>query len=154
MLTKDQIKKVEKLIHYTFSNKQLLQNALTHKTYAYEAETPVEFNERLEFLGDSVLNFIVAEQLYTSNRYFNEGELTRRRAQCVNNKFLAEKAEHLGLGTYLLLGKGEQKQQGEQNKTNLANCLEAVLGAIFLDSDLETLRSVLLKTLFADIDSF
>ncbi len=68
---------LEKKIDYKFNDKKLLKNALTHKTYAFEAKIPLEYNERLEFLGDSVLGFIAAEQLYQSNKYFSEGELTR-----------------------------------------------------------------------------
>ncbi|MFH1102032.1 MAG: ribonuclease III domain-containing protein [Methanobacteriota archaeon] len=137
----ENISSLEQKIGYTFTNKGLLQNALTHKTYAFEASIPLEFNERLEFLGDSILNFIIAEQLYQSNKYFSEGELTRRRANSVNNKFLADKAEELGLGVYLLLGRGETKQNGATNRTNLANALEAIIGVIYLDSDMDTVRA-------------
>ena len=85
-------KSLEKRINYTFKNKDLLKSALTHKTFAFEADSPLEFNERLEFLGDSILGFIVAEQLYRSNKYFSEGELTRRRSTLVKNSFLAKRA--------------------------------------------------------------
>jgi ribonuclease-3 len=141
---------LEKKIHYKFKNQELLQKALTHKTYAFEAKTPIEFNERLEFLGDSLLGFIVAVQLYQANRYFSEGELTRRRASLVNNTFLAEKAKELKLGEYLNLGKGEIKQKGDKNPTNLANSLEALIGAVYLDSDLETVSKFILKNIFAE----
>ena len=144
----EHISQVEQKIGYTFKNKTLLRYALTHKTYAFEAHSPLEYNERLEFLGDSILNFLISEQLYQSNKYFSEGELTRRRAHSVNNHILAEKAEELGLGQYLFLGKGETKQNGACNKTNLANALEAIIGAIYLDSDIETTRTFILNTLF------
>ena len=121
----EQINKIEEKIKYAFKNKNLLKNALTHKTYAFEAKTPIEYNERLEYLGDSILGFLVAEQLYKTNKYFSEGELTRRRSQLVNNSFLAEKAQDLGLGDYIFLGKGETLQNGFKNPTNLANALEA-----------------------------
>ena len=103
-------KNLEKKIGYRFENKKLLEESLTHKTYAFEAKTPLGYNERLEFLGDSILNFIVAEQLYKSNRYISEGELTRRRSIGVNNNFLAGIAKKLGIGKFILLGKGELKQ--------------------------------------------
>jgi len=144
----DDYEKLEEKISYTFKNKELLKKALTHKTYAFEANTPLEYNERLELLGDSVLSFIVAEQLYKSNKYFSEGELTRRRAIIVNNNFLAEKAKELGLGNYLLLGKGEKKQNGDKNPTNLANALEALIGATYLDSDIDNVRKFILNNLF------
>jgi ribonuclease-3 len=126
----------------------LLRDALTHKTYAFEAVIPLEFNERLEFLGDSILNFIVAEQLYNSNSYFSEGELTRRRSIGVNNNFLANRAKNLGIGKFLLLGKGEIKQNGANNRTNLANSLEALIGAIYLDSDIDTVRKFIFDKIF------
>jgi len=141
--------KLEEKINYIFKNKELLKKALTHKTYAFEANTPLEYNERLELLGDSVLSFIVAEQLYKSNKYFSEGELTRRRAIIVNNNFLAEKARELDLGNYLLLGKGEKKQNGNRNPTNLANALEALIGATYLDSDIDNVRKFILNNLFS-----
>ena len=139
---------LEKKLGYSFTNKNLLKHALTHKTYAFEARRPIEYNERLEFLGDSILSFIIAEKLYLSNKYFSEGELTRRRAIGVNNQFLADKAQEFGLGGYLRLGKGEQKQNGAENRTNLANALEAIIGAIYLDSDIDIVRQFILDNLF------
>jgi len=139
---------IQKKINYKFKNQELLKKALTHKTYAFEAKTPLEYNERLEFLGDSILGFIIAEQLHNANKYFSEGELTRRRSTLVNNSFLAEKAIKLGIGEFLLLGRGESKLEGFKNPTNLANALEALIGAVYLDSDLDTVRSFILKNLF------
>jgi ribonuclease-3 len=92
----------------------------------------------------------MAEQLYKSNKYFSEGELTRRRAQLVNNTFLAEKAIELGLGQFLMLGRGESMQNGAENPTNLANALEALIGAVYLDSDLDTVRMFILNNLFEE----
>jgi ribonuclease III len=143
-----QITPLELRLGYTFLNKDLLITALTHKTFAFEAPTPLEFNERLEFLGDSILNFIVAEQLYSSNKYFSEGELTRRRAIGVNNKLLADVAKQLGIGEFLFLGRGEQKQGGSANQSNLANAVEAVIGAIYLDSGLEAAREFIMQKIF------
>jgi ribonuclease-3 len=102
----------------------------------------------LEFLGDSILGFIIAEKLYQSNQYFSEGELTRRRAISVNNNVLADVALRLNVGPFLLLGKGELKQDGAKNRTNLANALEALIGAIYLDSDLEMVRSFIFKKIY------
>jgi len=147
-MNKDDIELLEKKIGYTFANKSLLKTALTHKTFAFEANTPLEYNERLEFLGDSILNSVVAEQLYKSNKYFSEGELTRRRAILVNNNFLATKAKELNIGRFLLLGKGEMKQNGASNPTNLANTLEALIGAIYLDSDIENVRKFISSNVF------
>jgi ribonuclease-3 len=148
------MKKLEKKINYKFKNKQLLEIALTHKTYAFEAETPLEFNERLEFLGDSILGFIVAEQLYQANKYFSEGELTRRRSQLIKNSFLGQRAKEIGLGDFIHLGKGETMQNGNKNPTNLANALEALIGGVYLDSDLDTVRNFIMKNVFEEIIKF
>jgi ribonuclease-3 len=139
---------LEKKIGYKFQDISLLRNALTHKTYAFEAGSPLDYNERLEFLGDSILNFVVAEQLYKCNKYFSEGELTRRRSFGVNNSFLANVAKKLDMGKFLLLGKGEVKQRGADNRTNLANALEALIGAIYLDSDITDVIKFILEKIF------
>ena len=144
------LKVLEKRINYKFKNKDLLKNALTHKTFAFEARIPIEYNERLELLGDSILSFVVAEELYKSNRYFSEGELTRRRSILVINNTLAKKAEELELGQFIFFGKGEKKQNGEKNPTNLANALEALIGAIYLDSDLKNIRRFILRNIFSE----
>lgn len=148
IMKKNKYKSLEKKLGHTFTDTVLLQTALTHKTYAFESLKPIEYNERLEFLGDSILNFIIAEKLYKTNVFFAEGELTRRRAAVVNNKFLTEQANRLEIGKYLLLGKGEEKQGGRTNATNLANAFEALIGAIYLDSNLETVNNVLFTKLF------
>jgi len=148
------LKQLEKKFNYVFKNKQLLKNALTHKTYAFEAEIPLEFNERLEFLGDSILGFVVAEQLYNGNKYFSEGELTRRRSTLVNNSFLAKRAKELELGKFLLFGKGERKQNGFKNPTNLANALEALIGAVYLDSDIDNVRKFIFNNVFGKNSDF
>jgi ribonuclease-3 len=145
---------LEKKINYNFKNKDLLKHALTHKTYAFEANIPLEFNERLEFLGDSILGFIVAEQLYRGNKYFSEGELTRRRSTLVNNSFLAKRARELELGRFLLFGKGEKRQDGDRNPTNLANALEALIGSVYLDSNLDNVRKFIFNNVFRKDSKF
>ena len=150
-MSNDEFRELEDRINYHFKNRELLENALTHKTYAFEASQPVEYNERLEFLGDSILNFLVAEKLYKTNIFFSEGELTRRRALMVNNKKLSEKAKELNLGEYLRLGKGEKQQKGYRNPTNLANALEALIGAIYLDSNLDTIREIVFNLMDNDL---
>ena len=148
IMAENDFKLLEKKINYKFNNKDLLEHALTHKTFAFEARAPIEYNERLELLGDSILDFVVAEQLYRSNKYFSEGELTRRRAVFVNNDFLAERAKELNIGRFILLGKGEKKQNGANNPTNLANALEALIGAVYLDSDIDNVRKFILNSVF------
>ena len=146
--------KLEKIINYNFKNKELLKTALTHKTYAFEAKIPIEYNERFEFLGDSILGFLVSKELYKSNKYFSEGELTRRRAQLVNNSFLYEKAKKMNLGNFLYLGRGEKMQKGAKNPTNLANTLEALVGAIYLDSDIKKVWKFIKNNIFDEIMQF
>jgi ribonuclease-3 len=153
-MKKNDIDKIEEIINYKFKNKDLLKIALTHKTYAFEAQMPLEYNERLEFLGDSILEFIVSEMIYRSNKFFSEGELTRRRAMIVNNNFLAKKAIELKIGSFLLLGRGEKKQNGYKNPTNLANALEALIGAIYLDSGIKNTKKILMKNIFKNSLSF
>ena len=149
IMQEENYKKLEEKINYNFKNKELLKCALTHKTYAFESRLPIEFNERLELLGDSILDFVIAEQLYKSNKYFSEGELTRRRSSLVNNYFLAEKAKEIGIGKFLLLGKGEMKQNGHRNPTNLANALEALIGSIYLDSGIKKVKKFILNNIFS-----
>jgi ribonuclease III len=149
-MDENKINGIQKNIGYEFKDKNLLINALTHKTYAYEAMKPLEYNERLEFLGDSILNFVAAEELYQTNKYFSEGELTRRRASIVNNVFLSEKATEIELGNYIRLGKGEKKQKGYENASTLANTLEALIGAVYLDSDYQTVKKFILDNVFND----
>jgi len=149
IMKEENYNKLEDKIDYHFKNKDLLKCALTHKTYAFESRLPIEFNERLELLGDSILDFVIAEQLYKSNKYFSEGELTRRRSSLVNNYFLAEKAKQLGIGQHLLLGKGEKKQNGHKNPTNLANALEALIGSIYLDSGIKNVKKFILTNIFS-----
>ena len=153
-MKEENYKKLEKKINYHFKNKDLLKCALTHKTYAFESRSPIEFNERLELLGDSILGFVIAEQLYISNKYFSEGELTRRRSSLVSNNFLAEKAKELGIGEYLFLGRGEKKQNGHRTPSNLANALEALIGAVYLDSDLGNVRRFILNNLYDEKTQF
>ena len=139
----EEYSKLEQKLNYTFSDQNLIRQALTHKTYAFEADEPIPYNERLEFLGDSILNFIIAKYLYQKNMFFSEGELTRRRAQLVNNKKLSTIAKSLNLGSYLKLGKGEIQQHGNLNNKNLANACEALIGAIYSDSDMTATETVI-----------
>lgn len=131
---------LEKEIKIKFSNKELLQSALTHRSYLNEnRKWPLPHNERLEFLGDAVLELITTEHLYRN--YPNpEGELTNLRSALVNYKMLAEIASDIKLERYILLSKGEAKDTGRARQVILANALEALIGAIYLDSGFEPAR--------------
>ncbi len=124
----------EEKIGYKFKNKELLRTALTHSSYAYEnSETKLEHNEKLEFLGDSILNFIVVEYIYRSFPTLSEGELSKLKSTAVSTPSLAKFAKQLDLGEYLLLGKGEIISGGKAKNTILAGAFEALLAAIYLD---------------------
>lgn len=139
----ESVKKIQVDIQYSFLNKELLLTALTHSTFAYEFNLPS--NERLEFLGDSLVNFIVAKILYKKFPVSSEGELSKLRGALVNEHSLALLAKSIFLGDNLLLGKGEFKNQGQQKDSLLADAFEALCAAVYLDS-LENI-DVLEKTL-------
>ncbi len=129
---------------YIFKNISLLRAALTHSSYANEVRNgKLEFNERLEFLGDSVLNMLVAEYLYANYEELAEGELTRVRAAIVCAGTLHEIAKKIDLGKYLYLGKGEERTGGRMRASILADALEALTAAIYLDGGLGATREFL-----------
>ncbi|MGC9358367.1 MAG: ribonuclease III family protein, partial [Anaerolineae bacterium] len=137
---KDALSDVEKNLNYTFVDSELLRLALTHPSYAHEH--PEEggeehHNQRLEFLGDAVLDFLVAAWLYRTFPDFPEGTLTQLRATLVRTKTLARLAEDLGIGEALLLGHGEEESGGRERAANLCAAMEAVVGALYLDGNLE-----------------
>lgn len=132
------IKDLESAIGYRFQNIQLLQNALTHSSYANERwHNSLLSNERLEFLGDSVLGMLVAEYLYHNFPDRPEGELTRMRADMVCEHTLATVANKIGLGKHLLLGHGEERLGGRSRESILADATESVIAACFLDGGLD-----------------
>ena len=136
------IKDLEAAIGYRFQNISLLQNALAHSSYANERwHNSLMSNERLEFLGDSVLGMLVADYLYRSFPQRPEGELTRMRADMVCEKTLANVANRLGLSNHLLLGKGEDQGGGRSRESILADAVESVIAACFLDGGMEAARA-------------
>ena len=131
------LKYLEKSIGYRFRNKTLLDQALTHKSYANEKRRArLEDNERLEFLGDSVLGIVVSRLLYDDFPDQDEGVLTRYKSQLVSGSTLGRIAKKLQIGQFLLLGKGEESSGGRKHTSNLLCALEALIGAVYLDSDL------------------
>lgn len=134
----------ENLIGYSFSDKALLKRALSHSSYANENHTPKESNERLEFLGDSVLGFITAEYYY-KNFSLPEGELTRLRAATVCEKALFEFTKEIELGRFLLLGKGEENTGGRGRASINSDAFEAVIAAIYLDGGIEEAKKFVLR---------
>ncbi len=139
---------------YNFKDEKLFELARTHTSYANEHKNKNQgTNQRLEFLGDSVLSIIVSEYIYKNYSHLPEGSLTKIRADVVCEKSLYEIAVKVGVGECLLLGKGEEKAGGRQRVSILADATEAILGAIYLDSDLETAKNVFLPLLTEKIVS-
>ena len=144
---------VFKILDYKFNDNELIVTALTHSSYANEAKRDVHFNERLEFLGDSVLGLVISDYLYRNFPELSEGELSKVRAGVVSEVSLAQKARELGLGVYLYLGKGEDNIGGRDRSSVLADAMEAVIGAMYLDGGLTAARSFVLKQLVPTIAS-
>jgi ribonuclease-3 len=126
---------IETCLGHVFGRPELLWTALSHPSYAHETEGG-ESNERLEFLGDAVLGLLVGELLYAAHPEWQEGDLTRARAALVNARALAARARDLGLGSFVRLGRTEQRTGGAEKDSILANVFEAVLGALYLDAGL------------------
>ncbi|MBM7581229.1 ribonuclease-3 [Caldicoprobacter guelmensis] len=155
MLPRDrecQLKEFESNLEYEFDNIQLLDVALTHSSYANERGGGLQHNERLEFLGDSVLGLVISEYLYTNFPELTEGSLTKIKALVVSEACLAKAARRIGLGQRMLLGKGEERTGGRDRDSILADAFESVIAAIFLDGGLEQARKFVLKNLAGFID--
>ncbi len=146
------MKDLETAIGYRFHNISLLQNALTHSSYANERwHNSLLSNERLEFLGDSVLGMLVAEYLYKNFPNRPEGELTRMRADMVCEQTLAAAANRIGLGTHLLLGHGEEQGGGRNRNSILADAMESVIAACFLDGGMEAALKVVQQFILVEV---
>jgi ribonuclease III len=130
---------------YTFRDPGLLQLALTHPSVAHEQGAPLQTNQRLEFLGDAVLQLVLTQELYDKFPAFGEGPLTKARAKLVNRRTLAEHARRLGLGQCLIVSRGEDLHGGRERPSALADTFEALLGAIFLDSSFAAAREFILR---------
>ncbi len=143
----------EELIEYKFNNPELLSNALTHSSYANEVHSKYGSNERLEFLGDSVLSIIVSEYLYNNFKNLPEGELTKLRASLVCEKTLCIFAKQIKIGEFLLLGKGEANNHGNERASILADAFEALLAAIFLDGGMAAAKKHVLRFIIPEIEN-
>jgi len=131
---------------YPFKNVRLLGLALTHPSYGHESGSDVETNQRLEFLGDSVLGLVLTTELYEKFPEFDEGPLTKARAQMVNSRELAHQARRINLGSHLILSRGEQANLGRGRTSALSDAFEAVIGAIYLDGGYEAAREFVLRS--------
>jgi ribonuclease-3 len=135
---------IQERIAYQYSDTELLERALTHKSYANENRVPYH-NERMEFLGDAVLNLVVSEYLMKTCPASTEGDLSRLRASVVSEPALAAIAREIGLGRYILLGRGEEQTGGRDKGSLLANCLEALIASIYLDTGKESADAFIIR---------
>jgi ribonuclease-3 len=140
-----EFEELQKQLQYTFRNRDFLRLALTHPSVAHEQGLPVQTNQRLEFLGDAVLQLVLTGELYQKFPTFGEGPLTKARAKLVNRRTLAEHARQLNLGQSLILSRGEELHGGRERQSALADTFEAILGAIFLDGGFEAAREFILR---------
>lgn len=143
---------LQQILGYTFEDPSLLHTALTHSSFANEKHNHTLCNERLEFLGDSVLSIVVSDYLYRHNPDVPEGELTKLRASLVCEKSLCEYARGMGFNRFLLLGKGEAMTGGANRPSILADAFEAVLAAIYLDGGMEAAREYLMRVMKKDLN--
>ena len=148
------MKELEARLQYTFQDRRLLEHALTHSSYANEHRSgPAGSNERLEFLGDSVLGFVVADALYRRESELPEGRMTRVRAQLVCEDSLRRVAAELGLGDYIRLGRGEEHTGGRKRTSILADAVEALIAAMYLDGGLEVARAFIERHILSALDT-
>mgnify|MGYP001227621851 CR=1 FL=1 len=142
---------LQRSLNYKFNNSELLNKALTHKSYSNEISFSIKNNERLEYLGDSVLDLIVGNYMFLAYEELPEGPLSKIRAAVVNENCLKELAKKIDLGIYLLLGKGECLSGGKEKASILANAYEAIVGAVFCDSDFQITSNIFLPQLVEKI---
>ena len=148
------LKKLEQRIGYRFQDVSLLESALMHSSYTNEKRLPkYQCNERLEFLGDAVLELVSSQFLFTENATMSEGELTKLRASMVCEPSLAFCAREIQLGDYLLLGKGEEVTGGRMRPSVTSDALEALIGAIYLDGGFANAKEFILKYVLNDLEN-
>ena len=143
----EHLKKIEEILRLTFNNRDNIRKAFIHRSYLNENDEDSESNERIEFLGDSILQFLSSEMLYLKYPTFTEGELTNLRSKIVNTTSLAEESTRLGYSEFLLISRGE-KQTASESKHILANTFESVLGSIYIEHGIDVCREFLNRELF------
>ena len=144
----DDLASLEKQIGHVFANRFFLVQALTHSTHAYEhRQDQLEDNERLEFLGDSVLDLVISDALFRQSQNYDEGYMTKTRALVVCESTLAQVAVKINLGDALKMGRGELATGGREKPSSLANAIEAIFGAVYLDAGYDKVRQIILSLL-------
>jgi len=141
----------EKMLNIDFEDKNLLATALTHSSFAYENNSD-NFNEKLEFLGDAVLGMVVTEYIYGRYTEMNEGKLAKLRASLVNAEILAQLSGKLNIGDYIFISNGAEQAGGRNNTSILADCLEALIGSIYLDRGYEVVKRFILDLMIDEIN--
>lgn len=136
---------LEKLIEYQFKNTSLLEEALSHPSMRGLSDFEGQDYERMEFLGDAVINLIITKILYFQFPDYDEGDLAKVRAYFISKDFMVQKGAELGLGEYIIMASGEESSGGRDNPNNLENVLESIIGAIFLDGGIETAAKIVEK---------
>ena len=148
----NQVSEFEQRIGYAFTERELLRRALTHKSYSHEAkDLDVRHNETFEFLGDSVLGFVIGDMLFRHFPALDEGALSKMKAFLVSAPSLAAKARHYGMGEVILLGVGEEKTGGRKKDSLLANLFEAMIAGVYLDGGVEAARQLIERAFQQDI---
>jgi ribonuclease-3 len=145
--SEDRLDELEERLGVTFSDKGLLEQALTHRSMQGQGDMSGETNERLEFLGDAVLGVVVANHLYRQFPEYTEGELTKMKAVVVSEVSLSEIARQLGIGEFLRVAKGEDASGGRERPSILADAMEALIGAVYVDQGPEAARGLILRVL-------
>lgn len=144
----------EQRLGHTFARPELLRRALTHKSFSHESkEGTIRHNETFEFLGDSVLGFVIGDMLFAHFPELDEGALSKMKAYLVSASSLAAKARHYGMGEVILLGVGEEKTGGRKKDSLLANLFEAVIAGVYLDGGIDAVRQLIERSFAADIQS-
>ena len=153
MTEKEKLQIFEKKLNYKFKKIELLKIALIHKSYAYEIGTvnKMEYNERIEFLGDAILEHVISEMLYIQTPKLREGQMTKKRAAIVCETSLSIAMKRIGGQDFLYLGKCEETTNGKQKDAILADAMEAIIGAIYLDGGYECVKKFILNTLDKEI---
>lgn len=147
-----QLDKIQRIIKIKFKDKSLLNRSLTHRSYVNESGIHIKDNERLEYLGDSVLALVVNEYLFRHYEDYEEGSLAKIKSAVVSESTLADVASKLDIGGFILMGKGEEQSGGRGRSSILSNTLEALIGAIYLDSGIKECRKFILGNLKKDIE--
>ncbi|MFC2155392.1 ribonuclease III [Acidobacteriota bacterium] len=139
------LEELEEALNYNFKNNELLKNALIHKSYNEGLKKDLPDNEKLEFLGDSVINLVITEYLFRTYKDWNEGELSKLKSHLVSSNFLSKIAKSINLSAYIFLGKGEEKNNGRDNKKINSSLFEALIGAIYIDSNFKVVSAIIIS---------